>query len=576
MTPDRDRARVWAELDGVLSAPEFDPALRGVNATYGRLRAFGRVLGPARQVHRDPERMLAGMEWAGTVDPAVMHAAMVHYGVATTALVECGHPGDDLDPLLAELDALDAPGVIVATELGRGGSQVDPRTEARYDRTTGAFTLSTPDDAAVKVMPNVGWTGLPRTAVVTARLLVDGAAHGVHAFAVRFPHPRARVTSLPGGAPVPLDYAVIRFEDAEIPFGCWLSDTAAITDTGVEDPLPARQRLARSLGGVNAAVVSAAVALASAGRAAVAIAARYSARRLVGHPGVPAMSFATHRADLASALARTYATGCYVDKVRRDFIAERHADTRAAAPEGAEYAPWLAGNRDRTLAKVAATTALEAVGAACRRLCGSQGVLHANRITVYEDMARSFHAAGGDTRLLLLEAGRQLVAAPDAPSCPVLPGESLGDPAAALRLACLRERVLADRLRQHPDLAATARLAEVHIGRRILQEFDAALTACDPRRRAALGHARRLHGIDVLLDSASWHLNHGSLHPGDLDVLHQARDDAVDQVADQLPALVDGLAVPPGRAAAPIGRDDYVDRIAALVRRGTREQQATQ
>jgi hypothetical protein len=53
---------------------------------------------------------------------------------------------------------------------------------------------------------------------------------------------------------VPLDYSVIRFQHAEIPFGYWLSDNVTITDTGVDDPLPAGQRVARSFGGVNVAV----------------------------------------------------------------------------------------------------------------------------------------------------------------------------------------------------------------------------------------------------------------------------------------------------------------------------------
>jgi acyl-CoA oxidase len=347
MTPNPifgDRMPVWAELDELLGKPDFDQNLTGINATYQRLQAFGRILGPAREVHRAPERLLAGMEWAGIVDPAMMHAAMVHYGVATTALVECGHPNNDLDPLIAELDTMDAPGAIVATELGRGGSQVNIRTEARYDRGRATFTLHTPDDAALKIMPNVGWTGLPRTAVVNARLVADNADHGVHAFAFRFPHPRTQVTMLPGGAPVPLDYSVIRFQHAEIPFGYWLSDTVTITCTGIEDPLSAQQRLARSLGGVNAAVTSAAVALASAARATVAIAARYNTQRLIGYPGKPALTFSTHSNELASAVAHVYATGCYVDKARRDFIDERlntaTTDTTQDL-EDANYAPWL-------------------------------------------------------------------------------------------------------------------------------------------------------------------------------------------------------------------------------------------
>lgn len=568
-----DRMPVWAELDELLDKPEFDPGIAGVAATYQRLRAFGRMLGPARKLYHAPGRLLAGMEWAGIVDPAMMHAAMVHYGVAGSTLVERGQPNNDLDRLVAEFDTMDAPGVIVATELGRGGSQVNIRTEARYDHDRRAFTLYTPDDASLKIMPNVGWTGLPRTAVVIARLVAGGSDHGVHAFAFRFPHSRAQIAVLPGGAPVPLDYSVIRFRHAEIPFGYWLSDTATITESGVDDPLTPHQRLARSLGGVNTAVTSATVALASAARATVAIAARYNAQRIIGYPGQPALRFSTHRTALASAIARVYATTCYVEKIRRDFIDERGTAKAIDAPrpdETAGYAPWLAANRDRTLAKAAATLAVESVGATCRRLCGFQGVLHTNRITVYEDMARSFHAAGGDTRLLLLEAGKQLLDSNDAPT---VPGSGLVDARSVLRLVSVQERVLIDQLRHRVDrsdpndhLGEIEHLAQAHLWRRILQEFETAASAAAGRWRTLLDAARHLYGLDVLLDSAAWHLNRGSLRPGDADIVRRAHTAAVDQVIRYLNPLIDGLAVPSGRVGGFIGQADYVDRVASLIR----------
>ncbi|MEU6647174.1 hypothetical protein ABZ863_32235, partial [Saccharomonospora sp. NPDC046836] len=300
----RDRLGVWAQLDELLAEPEFDRSLTGVSITYRRLQKFGRLLGPAREIHRDPARMLAGMEWAGVVDPTMMHAAMVHYAVCTSSLVECGNPNDDLDALVSTLDTMEAPGVIVATELGRGGSQVSMRTEARYCHERDVFTLHTPDAAALKIMPNVGWLGLPRVAVVNARLIVDGSDHGVHAFAFRFPNPGTRVTALPGSAPVPLDYSVIRFEGAQIPRGYWLSDNARIVDGTVEDPLSPVERLGRSLGGVNAAIVSASVALTAAARAAVATAARFNIQRVIGESGTRALDFVTHQSELYSALAR--------------------------------------------------------------------------------------------------------------------------------------------------------------------------------------------------------------------------------------------------------------------------------
>lgn len=566
---------VWAELDDMLGRLEFAQGLTGVPATYRRLQTFAARLGPARALYHDPARLLAGMEWAGIVDPAMMHAAMVHYGAAATALVECGRPSPRLDPLTADLDSARAPGAIVATELGRGGSQVGIRTVARYDRASHSFTLTTPDDASMKIMPNVGWTGLARVAVVTARLVVDGIDHGVHAFAFRFPHPGAEVVPLPGGAPVALDYSAIRFRCAEVPFGYWLSDTAAITGEGVHDPLSPAQRLARSLQGVNSAVVCAAVALTSAARACVAVAFRYNVQRVVGDQDTPALGLTTHSEDLASALARVYASGTYVEKVRRDFIDERTAAASApsaiSAPEGASYAPWLAADRDRTLAKAAATLTLESVAMTCRRLCGFQGVLHTNRITVYEDMAKSFHAAGGDTRLLLLEAGKRLLQGGGLPAVPGRTGPGAGGADATLRLVALQESVLTDGMRNrvdpddpYPHLREIEELARTHLVRRTLEEFDEAVAAADGRWRPVLTAVRRLYGLDVVLGSAAWHLDQGSLRPGDTGILHTARADAVAEVTGQLDLLVEGLAAPAGRIGALIGREDYTRRFASL------------
>jgi acyl-CoA oxidase len=368
---------------------------------------------------------------------------------------------------------------------------------------------------------------------------------------------------------------VIRFDQAEIPYGYWLSDTAVIDAAGVRDPLTPRQRLARSLGAVGTAVVAATVALTAAARATVAVTARYNTQRLIGHPGVPLLRFPAHSGQLASAIARVYATTCYVAKVRRDFVADRLGATAPDDPHGvenAEHAPWLAADRDRVLAKAAATTALEAVAATCRRLCGFQGVLHANRIGVYEDMARSFHAAGGDTRLLLLEAGKQLLDAGGTPTVAGALGVGMGDPRAVLRLVCLEERVLADQLRHRvardgadDHLVELERLAHVHLLRRVIEEFDHAVSAAPDQWRAALDAARQLHCLDVLLESAAWHLNQGSLRPGDLDVLRHIRASATERVVGHLGRLVDGLAAPPGRIGGFIGRFDYIDRVATLL-----------
>ncbi|MEU6643108.1 acyl-CoA dehydrogenase, partial [Saccharomonospora sp. NPDC046836] len=312
---------------------------------------------------------------------------------------------------------------------------------------------------------------------------------------------------------------------------------------------------------------------------------RFNIQRVIGESGTRALDFVTHQSELYSALARVYATQLFTERVRREFIAERRGESTpkpAKAAISADYAPWVAAYRERTLVKVAAAETLEAVAATCRRLCGFQGVLHANRLSVFEDMARSFHAAGGDSRLLLLEAGKQLLGA-DAgvPSLPGALGTGIGDARSALRLVSRHERMLtgelaarveraggAGRLDVHgwnPHLPQLEELARVHITRRILEEFDEAIASGEDSWREAMDAVRCLYGIDVLLKSAAWHLNHGSLRPGDLDVLRYAHTNAVGRVGRSLDSLLDGLAVPPGRVGGFIGRTDYVSRVASLL-----------
>ncbi|MGH4026860.1 MAG: hypothetical protein ACRDRV_19985, partial [Pseudonocardiaceae bacterium] len=69
------------------------------------------------------------------------------------------------------------------------------------------------------------------------------------------------------------------------------------------------------------------------------------------------------------------------------------------------------------------------------------------------------------------------------------------------------------------------------------------------------------YGIDIVLASAAWHLDHGSLLPGAVDKLRRARSSALNAVEPEFGLLVDGFALPPTRLRAPIAQDDYISVI---------------
>ncbi|MEV8475805.1 acyl-CoA dehydrogenase [Streptomyces sp. NPDC051173] len=597
-----DRLRHLTRLDRLLDRPCFDrtPLTGSAGArheqTYSRLRALGLDAGGSLALHRDRSRLLTALEWAATVDPGLFLTALVHFSVVTCTLAELGRPGEHLASLTEDLDRMDAVGGILITELGNGSSHLAPATEARYHHTSRTFTLHTPDPEAAKFMAPAGSSGRSRIAVVYAGLLVDDRAQGVFPFAVRLRHgattaPGVRITPLPPTSLVPLDYAVISFDGTPVPYDGWLRDSADITDAGrFEDPLGGSgHRLVRSLLASAHASVGAATGQAAAARAAVAIALRYSGgRTTMGRlaPKLPVLEYRTQQEALYSALARAYAATFLVNEERERFARGAHSRPPAAGDTPPTWAPWSAAHRDLALAKAWTSRTLEQVAAVCRQRCGAQGVLSMNRITDYEDLARIFHAAAGDTLLIHLDAGKSLLAEPAPPAAGLPTGPfDVADPGTAVSLARLRESRLhtdlARRLdetssadsgpRRHasdefavwnPLLPGLVDLAVAHTKRVVLERFHhqaAALTGSPDE--PALAALHQLLSLDSIEEDLGWHLEHSDLTPDEGRLVHSARPRALAGVHAHLPALIDTLALPPARLGAPIGQPNWLQAV---------------
>ena len=108
-----------------------------------------------------------------------------HYNLFLGTVLELG---DFAEPAIATLVedtlAMRTHGVYMVTEIARGNNAMSMATEARYDSTSGTFELHTPSRDAAKIMPYLALDGLPKTAVVMARLKVGELDHGVHPFVV--------------------------------------------------------------------------------------------------------------------------------------------------------------------------------------------------------------------------------------------------------------------------------------------------------------------------------------------------------------------------------------------------------
>ena len=521
------------------------------------------------------------------VDPSLFHAALVHFAVCTWAIRALGRPEEHLAELTGELDRQAAAGSILITEVGRSNSHIAVATEARFDPQSRTFTLHTPDDGAAKIMANVAEPGVPKIAIVFAELVVGERRCGVFPFAMRIqtaqgPAQGVRVAALSDVPAVPLDYALVRFEGARVPFDSWLRDSASLDDGGAfEDPLSEPgQRLLRSLAFGAHAALGASVGLAAAARASVTIALRHARQRVTSGtlaPGLEVLGYSTQQWALYGALADAYATMFLVEDAKASY--RRGAPARAG---GSTFGSWAAVHRDLTLTKAAAAACLGRVSAACRVSAGAQGLLSENRVTQYEGMSQSFQAAAGDTLLTRLDTGKSLVQDEgyevDASR---LSGAALDfdDPATALALSAAREAGLLADLRErvraadagatpfsvwNPLLPATLELADAHARNLALHSFDerVAAAAAQPEVAEPLRALQVLHGLNVVYEDRAWHLEHGSLDGADLARLRAARERALARVHGHAEALVDALAIPARRLQATIAEPEYVSAVA--------------
>ena len=378
-----ERLAHLAELDELLLEPSFAAAPVASNRernlrTYARLRAVGRREGGSVALVADTERLNTVQEWMAVVDPSLFHAALVHFAVCTWAIRALGRPEEHLAELTGELDRQDAAGSILITEIGRSNSHIAVATEARFDPRSRTFTLHTPDDGAAKIMANVAEPGVPKIAIVFAELVVGERRCGVFPFAMRIqtadgPAQGVRVAALSDVPAVPLDYALVRFEGARVPFDSWLRDSASLDDDGrFEDPLSGPgQRLLRSLAFGAHAALGASVGLAAAARASVTIALRHARQRVTSGtlaPGLEVLGYSTQQWALYGALADAYAITFLVEDAKACF--GRGAPARAG---GSTFGSWAAVHRELTLTKAAAAACLGRVTAACRVERGRAG-----------------------------------------------------------------------------------------------------------------------------------------------------------------------------------------------------------
>ncbi|WP_051804173.1 acyl-CoA dehydrogenase [Streptomyces griseus] len=586
-----------SSLHKALSADSWSDAAGGDAPGDRLLRRLGRLgdlLPAADRVFEDPARLSTVHAWTAVADPSLCLAALVHHTLCLGSMVRLtGEPGERLKRRMEALRSGRVKGTYLITEAGQANSHLATRTRAEFDRDTGEFVLHTPDPQAAK-FGSAGTLDVPQTAVVLARLLVDGEDRGVFAFVVDLTGdegllPGVEVSSPLGLGALPLDYVLVRFHHVRVPYADWLADGAGIgSDGGFHDPAGSSdRRLQRTLRvGQGLWATMPAVAAATARQSAVQ-AVNYARQRRTQSslaPGAPLLAYRTQQRAVLGALADAFALTCAAGGARAVWM-DSLAAPMAPAGEGAGamgFTPWAAVSRPLAAYKAVAVRLAARVTADCQSRCGFSGHLDVNRLAAYHGFHHAFDAAGGDSQLVFYDIGRSLTeeagAAGTAPPAPSVTSVTSPHwwPATARRHQDGLTRHLSERLRAlgrsgpfdawNPLLEDAGVLGELYANALVAEDVARTVDGMRDRDLArVLQPLAALHGVMAARRWSGSLLARGTLRPADVRGLTDVADGLCDAIVPHLPLLTEAFAHPEDIVAAPLAATDYDTALRATL-----------
>ncbi|MER7929655.1 acyl-CoA dehydrogenase [Streptomyces sp. NPDC096057] len=523
---------------------------------YDRLRALNEEVPCVRDLAGDPRSLAALHEWTSVVDGATATVAGIHYNLFLGSLLD-----DTVSPArdLAEFTALAATGTFLCTEHAHGNDAAALETTARYDRERDEFVLHTPHEGARKYMPNTSPAGGPKTAVVAARLLVDGRDEGVFLFLTplsdrRGTLPGITVTILPDRIGSPVDHCVTGFDHVRLPRTALLQgphgrlNSEGTLVSGVGSP---RKRFLHAIRRVTAGKLCMSASTLGGSRAALAIAVRYAYLRHISGPvagqRVPLAAHRSHHARLLSCTATAYAMTFLHRTVTERWISH--------SPE----------NRDETerlvaMAKGWITWQARAITIESRERCGARALFPVNGLAEYTANVEGAITAEGDNLAVWCKAGAEMIfghiAAPEPEKA--TGQESLTDPVFLRRALAAAERHwhltarrevrggTGDALgRWNHASAAALTLVETHT---VGQAADAFTAACaqvtDPATHTVLEDLRTLFLLERLAPLSGLLLAEHVLTAAQVRSLPDTLRDLTMRLAPHLAALTEAFDVP--------------------------------
>ncbi|WP_405708970.1 MULTISPECIES: acyl-CoA dehydrogenase [unclassified Streptomyces] len=552
--------------------PEHRTAEERLALAYQRLRVLNDCLDSGARLAADHRALAALHEWLGPVDPALTTVAGIHYNLFLGSLLD---HGDDGHRDLSDFLRLRRIGTFLCTEVAHGNDAAAVETTADYDRERDGFVLRTPHAGAQKFMPNTSPAGGPKTGLVAARLLVDGADHGVFLFLVPLTDavqalPGVHIRRLPTRTGSPVDHCLTSFDEVFVGRAALLDgDHGRIGADGEFSSAVdnRRRRFLASIGRVTSGKISMTACAVGCARATLAVAVRYGGHRYISGPRgshrVPVIAHRSHHGPLASAMATVFAMS----------LLHRRALDRWERGERPEEAERLVA-----VAKGWITWQARSVIVESRERCGAQALLEHNGMSELVTGVEGAITAEGDNLAIHAKAAAEMLfaAVPAGPGA--FPGGGPGDlddPGFLGGLLAELERIWFARARERLGLAPhgdplarwnaasgpALRGVEAHAQRQAAEAYAEAVAALpEGPARDRLGELERLFALDLISRNAGDLLAAGLLTAGQVNGLPDRVEELITKVAAHLPELVESFALPPELLADwPIAGADYVD-----------------
>ncbi|TDL26559.1 acyl-CoA dehydrogenase NM domain-like protein [Rickenella mellea] len=336
------------------------------------------------------------MDNVAMMDGAAITLLTIQYNLAAGTLAPFAMKRPELRPLLQRILNFDVSAQFLLTEVSHGLDAMNLETTATL-LPNGEFDLNSPNEGAAKYMPPTGpYGGVPRVAIVFARLIVNNEERGLRPFVVALGDGKqmckgvtSRLLPIRAGSK-PVDHALTTFNHVRLPPSALLGK--------LEKPADARINFMTCIWRVTVGSLALSALAVPTVAVGTHIAARYSMRRTITGPtGQPfsIWNFRTQQLPIVRALAQVYVMKAHALEAIRMFK-DTDIDVRTRMGIAASVKAAMIQHTQSSLF-------------ALSERCGAHGLFEHNQIIATQLEMRGVGIAEGDVLALSIRLATELL-----------------------------------------------------------------------------------------------------------------------------------------------------------------------